>query len=302
MRFFLIGGTGFVGIPLIRHLLKSGHTVTALARSASKAENLPPGTLPILGDPMETGSWQERAAESDVIVNMVGKPIMTRWTGKAREEIMSSRIRSTRMAVEAIPRDRASGMTLINANAVGYYDGAGDTFVAENGPAGKGFLAEVARAWQAEAEDGTKKGARVVIARLGAIVGRGGGVLAQMLPPFQLGIGGRLGSGRQWFSWMHLHDLCRAMLFVAGRQDISGPVNMCSPNPVTNRELTRTLSRILGRPAILPVPGFVLRLAIGGAAEIALDGQRIVPAVLEKAGFAFDFPTLEETLVDLLGK
>jgi uncharacterized protein (TIGR01777 family) len=300
MQFFLIGGTGFVGTPLIRHLLKNGHTVTALIRRAAKAENLPPGTTPSLGDPLETGSWQEQAAASDVIINLAGKPIMTKWTGKAREEIMASRIRSTRMAVEAIPRDRAPGMTLINANAVGYYE-VGDAVVAENGPAGKGFLAEVAKAWQVEAEEGAKKGARVVIARLGAVLGRGGGVLGQMLPPFQLGLGGRLGSGRQWFSWIHIHDLCKAFLFAAERKEISGPVNVCAPNPVTNRELTRTLSRILSRPAVLPVPGFILRLAIGDAAEIALEGQRVIPSVLEKTGFAFDYPTLEEALRDLLG-
>ncbi|MCK4425775.1 MAG: DUF1731 domain-containing protein, partial [Deltaproteobacteria bacterium] len=166
-------------------------------------------------------------------------------------------------------------------------------------PAGEGFLAEVTKSWQEEAEVAGEKGARVVIARLGAIIGRGGGALAQMLPSFQYGLGGRLGSGKQWFPWMHLHDLCRAILFVAEKAEISGAVNMCSPNPVTNIELTKTLARELKRPAILPVPGFVLKIAIGGAAEIALEGQRVIPRILEKQGFDFNFPTLEEALRDL---
>ena len=297
-----MGGTGFTGSPLIRHLLKKGHEVTALVRSAAKAGNLPPGTNLIEGNPLEAGQWQKEAARAGVIVNLVGKPIMTRWTRTARREITKTRVISTRMAVQAIPEKQVHGIVLINANAAGYYGFTKDDVITEESPAGKGFLAEVAKSWQEEAEVAGEKGARVVIARLGAIIGREGGALAQMLPSFQYGLGGRLGSGRQWFPWMHIHDLCRAILFVAVKTEISGAVNMCSPNPVTNIELTRTLARKLKRPAILPVPGFMLKLAVGGAAEIALEGQRMIPGILEKQGFDFGFPTLEEALRDLLGK
>ena len=300
MKFFIMGGTGFIGSSLIRHLFKKGHEVTALARSAAKAKNLPPGINLIEGDPLGPGQWQKEAARANVIVNLVGRPIMTRWTKTARREIMKTRVISTRMAVRAIPENQAHGITLINANAAGYYGFTKDNVVTEESPAGRGFLAETAKSWQAEAEVAVEKGARVVIARLGAIIGRQGGALAKMLPSFQYGLGGRLGSGRQWFPWMHIHDLCRAVLFVAVETEISGAVNMCSPNPVTNIELTRTLAGELRRPAILPVPGFMLKLAVGGAAEIALEGQRMVPGVLERHGFDFDFPTLEEALQDLL--
>ena len=300
MKFFVMGGTGFVGGFLIRHLFKKGHEVTALVRCAAKADNLPSGTNSITGDPLEPGQWQKKAAQADVIINLVGKPIMTRWTGAARKEIMETRVLSTRRAVEAIPEKQAHEITLINANAVGYYGFTKDAIITEESPAGEGFLAEVTKSWQEEAEVAGEKGARVVIARLGAIIGRGGGALAQMLPSFQYGLGGRLGSGKQWFPWMHIHDLCRAILFVAEKAEISGAVNMSSPNPVTNIELTKTLARELKRPAILPVPGFVLKLAIGGAAEIALEGQRVIPGILEKQGFDFNFPTLEEALRDLL--
>ena len=300
MKFFIMGGTGFVGGSLIRHLFKKGHEVTALVRGEAKAGNLPSGITLIVGSPLEPGQWQKEAAQTDVIVNLVGKPIMTRWTRTARKEIMETRVLSTRMAVEAIPEKQDHGITLINANAVGCYGFTKDAIITEKFPAGEGFLAEVTKSWQEKAEVAGEKGARVVIARLGAIIGRGGGALAQMLPSFQYGLGGRLGSGKQWFPWMHLHDLCRAILFVAEKTEISGAVNMCSPNPVTNIELTKILARELKRPAILPVPGFVLKLAIGGAAEIALEGQRVIPRILEKQGFDFNFPTLEEALRDLL--
>jgi len=300
MKFFIMGGTGFIGGSLIRHLLKKGHEVTALVSSAAKAGNLPSGANSIVGNPLEPGQWQKEAAQTDVIVNLVGKPIMTRWTRTARKEIMETRVLSTRMAVKAIPEKQDHGITLINANAVGCYGFTKDAIITEKSPVGEGFLAEVTKSWQEEAEVAGEKGARVVIARLGAIIGRGGGAMAQMLPSFQYGLGGRLGSGKQWFPWMHLHDLCRAILFVAEKAEISGAVNMCSPNPVTNIELTKTLARELKRPAILPVPGFVLKIAIGGAAEIALEGQRVIPRILERQGFDFNFLTLEEALRDLL--
>ena len=299
MKFFIMGGTGFIGGPLIRHIIRAGHEVTALARNVSRIEYLPTQVMALVDDPLKSGKWQEIASEADVIINLVGKPIMTRWTKNARKEILESRILATRMAVEAIPLERAGQMTLINANAVGYYEGSGDIFVTEKSPPGKGFLAEICQRWQQEAEAGIEKGARVIIPRFGAVLDKGGGALAQMLPPFRLGLGGKLGSGRQWFSWIYMHDLIRALLFVAENDTIAGVVNMCSPKPVTNLGLTQTLSKILNRPAILPVPGIILKLAIGGSAEIALKGQRVLPEVLQHAGFNFDFSSLEATLIHL---
>ncbi|MEA3469794.1 MAG: TIGR01777 family oxidoreductase [Thermodesulfobacteriota bacterium] len=300
MKFFIMGGTGFIGGPLIRHISRAGHEVTALARNDSRVEYLPPQVISLVDDPLKPGNWQEIAGQADVIINLVGKPIMTRWTKNARKEILESRILATRMAVEAIPLEKAGRMTLINANAVGYYEGSGNTFVTEKSPPGNGFLAEICQRWQQEAEAGIEKGARVIIPRFGAVLGKEGGALAQMLPPFRLGLGGKLGSGRQWFSWIHMHDLIRAMLFVVENKKLAGVVNMCSPEPVTNQELTQTLSKALNRPAILPVPGIILKLAIGGSAEIALKGQRVLPEVLNLAGFTFDFPSLEATLNHLL--
>ena len=197
MKFFIMGGTGFIGGPLIRQLIRAGHEVIALVRSRSRLESLPPQASPLVDDPLKQGTWQDVAGQADVIINLVGRPIMTKWTKTARKEILESRILATRMAVGAIPPDRAEQMTLINANAVGYYEGSGDIFITEKSPPGNGFLAEVAQKWQQEAEAASEKGARVIIPRFGAVLGSRGGALAQMLPPFRLGIGGRLGNGRQ---------------------------------------------------------------------------------------------------------
>lgn len=302
MKIFIMGGTGFIGGPLIRHIIKAGHEVTALTRNISRVEYRSPQAALLVGDPLKPGKWQEIAAKADVIINLVGKPIMVRWTQSARKQILESRILSTRLAVEAIPIERAGQMTLVNANAIGYYEDTGDAFVTEKSPPGKGFLSEVCQRWQLEAETGIEKGARVLIPRFGAVLGRRGGALAQMLPPFRLGLGGRLASGKQWFSWIHMDDLVRALLFVAENSKVAGVVNMCSPEPVRNLELTRTLAKVLKRPAILPVPGIVLKLALGGSAEIALKGQRVLPGILEQTGFTFNFPSIEAALDNLLSK
>ncbi len=301
MIFFIMGGTGFIGGPLIRQIIRAGHEVVVLTRNAALVESLPPQVTPVVDDPLRPGKWQEIAGRTDVIINLVGSSVMTRWTKSARKEILESRILATRMAVEAIPTSRAKQMTLINANAVGYYGDSVSTFITEKAPSGNGFLAEVARRWQQEAEVASERGVRVIIPRFGAVLGRGGGALAKMLPPFRLGIGGKLGNGRQWFSWIHMHDLVKALLFVAEKNTVAGVVNMCSPEPVTNLKFTRTLSTLLKRPAILPVPGIILKLAIGGSAEIVLKGQRVFPEILKSAGFVFDFPTLETALRDLIG-
>lgn len=302
MKFFVMGGTGFIGGYLLRYLLGKGHEVMALVRDNGKAVVCPPGVSVIQGDPLRPGGWQTVAAQRDVILNMVGSPIMTRWTVDSRREILESRLRSTRLAVDAILEKGASDIALINANAIGYYgDNGGDNIFTEESACGKGFLAEVTARWQDEALRASKSGARVVSARFGVVLGAGSGILGRVTPIFRLGLGGRLGSGRQWFSWIHVHDLCRAILFAAADKKLHGAVNLCSPNPVTNIEFTGALADILHRPAILPVPVFALRLVLGEAAVMAIKGQRVMPAVLEKAGFVFDFPTIKEALEDLLG-
>ncbi len=300
MTFFIMGGTGFVGRHLITLLLEQGHAVTALARGSKSAKRLPAGCQTVLGDPLQSGPWQARAGQSDVVINLVGRSIMTRWNTSAKQEIMDTRVLSTRMAVAALLPDRAT--TLINANAVGYYPLRGDAEFTEADPPGTGFLAEVCQRWQEEAEKARQKGARVVIARFASVLGQGGGSMRQLLPLFQKGLGGRLGSGNQWFPWIHVLDLCRALEFAAQHEDIVGPMNCCAPQYVTNAEFTRTLGRVLRRPTIVPAPAFAIRLILGEVAQVVLQGVKVAPKVLQQAGFAFLFPGLEAALRDLVPK
>lgn len=299
MTFFIMGGTGFVGKHLIVWLVKQGHTVVALARGQKSLERLPAGCRGILGDPLRPGDWQVQAGQADVMVNLLGRSIMTRWNDESKRDILETRVQSTRMAVAAVSPERP--MILINANAVGYYPMDGGEF-AEDGPAGAGFLAEVSQRWQFEAEKARDKGSRVVIARFGTVLGADGGAMARMLPVFRLGLGGRLGSGNQWFAWIHVLDLCRALEFMALQDSLTGPVNCCAPQFVTNAEFTRALGRVLHRPALLPVPALILKLALGEVAQVVLKGAKIVPKALEKAGFAFRFSKLEAALQDIVGQ
>ncbi len=302
MQFFILGGTGFVGKHLIEWLLRQGQAVEALGRSSKSLERLPTGCRAVTGDPMQPGDWQARAGQADVVINLVGRSIMTRWNAVTKKEILESRVQSTRMAVQALAGEQGSGKILINANAVGYYplDSKGE--FAEDGPQGAGFLAEVAQAWQKEAEKARGFGVRVVIARFGTVLGPDGGAMAQLLPIFRKGLGGRLGSGEQWFPWIHVLDLCRALEFMALHGELAGPVNCCAPQAATNTYFTRALGGLLRRPTIFPVPGFAVKLALGEVSQVVLQGAKIVPKALTDAGFVFQFGLLEGALKDILAQ
>jgi uncharacterized protein len=302
MQFFILGGTGFVGKHLIDWLLRQGQTVEALGRSSKSLERLPNECRVVVGDPMQPGDWQARAGQADVVINLVGRSIMTRWNDVTKKEILESRVQSTRMAVQALAGEQGAGKVLINANAVGYYPLDSKAEFAEDGPRGAGFLAEVAQAWQEEAEEARGFGVRVIIARFGTVLGPDGGALAQLLPIFRKGLGGRLGSGEQWFPWIHVLDLCRALEFMALHADLDGPVNCCAPQAATNTYFTRALGGLLRRPTIFPVPGFAVKLAMGEVAQVVLQGAKIVPKALTDAGFVFQFGLLEGALKDILAQ
>ncbi len=300
MQVLVTGGSGFVGTTLCTRLVKAGHAVTVLTRSQKGAERLPPGVEPCVGDPTRPGPWQERAAGCDALVNLAGASIFNRWTPEYKELIRSSRINTTRNLVQAMGR-RWGGQpaVLVSASAVGYYGPRDGQELDEDSPPGDDFLAALCRDWEAEAMRAKELGARVVCARFGIVLGSGGGALGQMLPMFRLGLGGRLGSGGQWLSWIHQQDLVSALIFCL-EKDAAGPANCTAPSPVTNRELTSALGRVLGRPTILPAPGFAIKLVMGEMGSILLTGQRVLPSALLRAGFTFEFPELEGALQDLL--
>jgi len=299
MKVFIAGGTGFIGHALIHTLLAQGHQATALARNPEKMREFAVSLRVIPGSPSRPGPWQQEVPGHDVVVNLTGANIFTRWTAEAKKLILESRVAATRNIVAALPEQADSPLTLINGSASGYYGFSGDEEKYETDPPGSDFLATVCQAWEKEAASARSR-ARVITLRTGVVLGRNGGALAKMLPAFRLGVAGRLGSGRQWFPWIHQEDLCRALLFLMENQDIQGPINLCSPQPVRNAEFTAILGKVLHRPTVLPLPAFAARLALGELATVVLEGCRMMPGVLRDHGFAFRFPGLEEALRDLL--
>jgi uncharacterized protein (TIGR01777 family) len=236
----------------------------------------------------------------DAILNLAGESVAGLWTPAKRRAIRLSRVLGTRRIVEAIARTNEPPSVLVSGSATGIYGDAGDAVIDETAAHGRGFLAEVCEDWEAEAIEAGEAGARVALLRTGMVLAREGGALAAMLPVFRLGLGGKLGSGRQWVPWIHIEDEAALALAAVENQTIRGPVNATAPNPARNADFTRTLAETLGRPAFLKVPAFALRAAAGGFSAELLGSRRIVPDAAAKAGFAFRFPTIEGALADLL--
>jgi uncharacterized protein len=303
MRIFVTGGTGFVGKYLTRRFSETGHEVHVLSRSAGKAAESLPWAAVVEGDPKKPGPWLEAAAKSDAILNLAGTSIFTPWTDAARKSIMDSRILTTRnLAASISSSDKVK--ILINASAVGYYGGRlDDEVLDEDSLPGNEFMSEVCVEWENEAVKAARGGARVVLCRFGVVLGRGGGALAKMTPVFRYFMGSPIGSGRQWFAWIHQEDLFRIFSFILENQEISGPINCVAPNPVRNAEFAKVMAGVLGRAVILPaVPAFFLRTLLGEFADVVLKGQRVVPKRLLDGGFSFRFPTLQPALEDLLDR
>jgi hypothetical protein len=301
MKVFITGGTGFVGTTLSQKLAQEGHEVTVLTRSL---RNQPAGVSGISyaeGDPTQKGPWQERIADQDVVINLAGASIFRRWSDTAKKLIWDSRIQTTQNLVEALSARKGKETRLFSTSAVGYYGFHQDDVLNESSPSGEGFLSDLSREWESAALKAKDYGVQVTLMRFGIVLGRRGGALQQMITPFKWWMGSPLGSGNQWFSWIHEQDLVDVFLFLIKRKEISDGVNCTAPNPVTNRDLTKTLGEVLGKPTFMPgVPGFVMSLVLGEFGSVLLKGQRVVPKKLLEAGFRFSFPDLRTALEDLL--
>lgn len=295
MNIFMTGGTGFVGTYLTRYLIGEGHRVTILTGTPAEAELQMDGLSYLTGHPTVKGPWQDAVRLHDVVINLAGASIFSRWTETQKQILRSSRIDTTRNIVDALPDD-AKDITLFSTSAVGYYGFHKDEVMTESSPAGSDFLARLASDWEREALRAADKSACVVITRFGIVLGKHGGALGQMIPMFRYFLGGPLGSGRQWFSWVHIHDLARAFKFLLAHKEIAGAVNICAPNPVRNRELGRAIGTILQRPSFLPAPGFIIRLILGEFGSVLLKGQRVIPRRLLDAGFQFKYPEIHDAL------
>ncbi len=299
MRVFMTGGTGFIGTALVERLLARGDRVTVLSRSRPGDPGRP-GLAFVPGDPGEGGAWQAEVGGHDAVVNLAGASIFRRWTRANKKLIHGSRVRTTRNLVAAMAGAGRCPVVLVNGSAIGYYGSGNDEQFTEAAGPGTGFLARLVADWEAAALAAEEFGVRVVLARFGVVLGPGG-ALARMAPPFRLGLGAVFGSGQQWFSWISLDDLISVLVFLLAEADVAGPVNCTAPFPVTNRELSRTMARVLHRPLLLPpVPAWLLRVFLGEASTLFLDGQRVVPERLIRHGFCFRSPRLDGTLADLV--
>ena len=300
MKVFMTGGTGFVGAYLSRDLARAGHRVTILVRRAQPPTPAQSGLSFLTGDPTQAGPWMAAVPEHDWIINLAGASIFSRWTEAHKQEIFESRVRTTRNLVAALAAGNRRQL-FCSTSAVGYYRPRGEEVLTEDSPPASGFLGELAQNWEAEALKAKDLGVRVVITRFGIVLGRDGGALGQMVPLFKKFLGGAIGSGVQWFSWIHQEDHARAFRFIQAHPQITGPVNLTSPKPVRNRDLTQALGRVLHRPTFLAAPEILVRLALGEFADSLLTGQQVLPKRLLDAGFQFHFPSIDAALSDLLG-
>lgn len=296
MKVFVTGATGLIGGALTPRLAAAGHDVIPLVRRAVK-----PGEHAIRWDP-EAGTIDRAGLEgADVMVHLAGENVFGRWSAAKKARIRESRVVGTRLVSDALAGLTRKPQVLLAASAIGYYGDRGEEALTEQSPPGDDFLARVSRDWEAATEPARRAGIRVVNLRFGVVLSPSGGALATMLTPFRLGLGGPVGSGKQFLSWITLDDACAAILHALSDSSVSGPVNVTAPHPVTNRAFAKALGRVLGRPAIVPVPGFALRLAFGAeGAEMLKSGQRVLPARLLASGFQFQDGDAESALRRLL--
>jgi hypothetical protein len=300
MKILMAGGTGFVGKQLTSHFIQEGNEVTILTRSLKELGQPSRGISYLQGDPTQRGPWQAAIPGHDVIINLAGASIFSKWSDEYKKLIRDSRIFTTRNIIEGIPSELGKGVSLFSTSAVGYYGFHGDEELDEESPPGNDFLARLAIEWETEALKAQGKGVRVVITRLGIVLGENGGALCQMITLFKRFIGGPIGSGQQWFSWVHIKDLAEAFAFLIKHPEILGPVNICSPNPVKNKDLAKALGRVLHRPSFMPAPRFMVRMVLGEFGSVILEGQRVLPRQLLKKGFTFQYPDIDKALRSII--
>lgn len=300
MKIVMTGGTGFLGAPLTAALLADGHDVVVLSRRAAAPG--PSGARVVQWDPAQPdGTWTAALDTADVVINLAGEPIADhRWTAERKRRIEDSRVLATRRLTDAILTARRPPSVFISGSGVGFYGPCGDEFVTEDTGAGHDFLAGVCRRWEGQAVLASTARTRVVCVRTGLVLERDGGALPKMLTPFRLGVGGRVGTGRQYWPWIHRRDWVNLIRFAIAVPDVAGPLNATAPMPVTNAAFAKELGRALHRPSLMPAPALALRILLGEmAGALLLSGQRAVPAKADRLGFTFEFPTLTSALTAL---
>ncbi|HZT30006.1 MAG TPA: TIGR01777 family oxidoreductase [Bryobacteraceae bacterium] len=293
MKITITGASGFIGRRLMKTLVADDHELHVLSRHAGT--NLPAGVQLSVWDSTRGQPPEESLRGAGAIIHLAGENVAQRWTDAAKQKIRSSRIDGTRFLVQALSTLSERPQALVCASAIGIYGDRGEEVLTEASAPGSGFLSEVCQDWEKQVDLAEALGIRVVKLRIGVVLGANGGALAKMLPAFRAGVGGRLGSGKQWMSWIHLEDLAELIRYAA-LNPLRGAVNAVAPNPVTNADFTRALASAVHRPALFPVPGFAVRALFGEMSQVMLASQRVLPRAAEAAGFGFRYPRIEEAL------
>jgi len=298
MRILVSGSTGLIGSALVPLLKAAGHEVSGLVRGVPSALKGEVHWSPTAGK-LDTAPIEE----TEVVIHLAGENVAGRWSEEKKRNILESRVKGTTLLSETIARLMPLPLTLLCASGIGVYGDRGDERLAENSTSGQGFLAEVCQQWEAATEVARGHGIRVVFLRFGVVLSSQGGALKKMLLPFKLGLGGKIGGGQQYMSWIDIDDAVGAILHAMEKPSMEGPVNVVAPNAVPNLEFTQTLGRVLGRPTVLPMPAFAARLAFGEMAnDLLLSSQRVAPQKLQQSGYSFKYSTLEASLRHVLGK
>jgi hypothetical protein len=308
MRIIITGGTGLIGKPLTAALLEDGHEVIVLSRSPTKHEDdMPEGTRLYKWDAETSTNWQLFVEETDAIVNFAGASIAgdgfppDRWTDERKRVILDSRLDAGRAVVQAFEKAENKPKVLIQSSAVGYYGRhTEDKVLDETAHPGGDFLARVCREWEKVTDPVVDMGVRRCITRTGIVLSMEGGALPNLVLPFKFFAGGPMGSGKQWYPWIHIEDEVRAIKFLLENEEAQGVYNLSAPNPVQNKELAKIIGKEMGRPWFVPAPAFALKTALGEVSTVVLDGQRAIPDKLQKEGFTFAYPHAEEAIDDLL--
>jgi hypothetical protein len=300
MHIIITGGTGLIGRSLSASLTADNHEVTVLSRSPGRASAMPDGVSVVGWDARTAEGWGQLADGANAIVNLAGAPLNRLWTSRYKQLIRDSRLNAGQAVVEAVEAARSRPSVVIQAGGVSLYGPRGDELITEEEEAADTFLGRTAVQWEGSTAAVESLGVRRAVVRSAPVLSTRGGVFPLMALPFRFFVGGPLGSGRQWFPWIHLEDQIRAIRFLIESEAAVGPFNLTAPDTVTNAEFSRVLGRVMQRPAFFRVPAFALRLALGEMSTVVLDGQRAVPGKLRDLGFTFRFPTLEMALRDLL--
>ena len=304
MKIAITGATGLVGSRLVEKLNQEGHQILVFTRNPSKAQKIFPASAfsnleVVQYTPTESGEWQKSVSGCDGVVNLAGEPIAERWSPQQKQAIMNSRQIGTRKLVEAIAMAESKPQVLVSGSAIGYYGTSETATFAENSPAGNDFLAQVCQNWEAQAQKVTESGVRLVILRIGIVLANGG-ALGKMIGPFKMFAGGPIGSGKQWFSWIHRDDLVNLIYQGIQNTSMSGAYNATAPNPVRMSQLCQTLGEVMNRPSWLPVPDFVLEILLGDGAIVVLEGQQVIPQKTQSTGFNYQYAALKPALASIV--